>query len=119
MLFFKSMSDVEKLSNADPAFALVADVMQRLIEYCAECPYDPDLNGYVVLVQSCDVDGVIPVPEVDCRLDEVFWEAVTYEGGMFHAVHLCNNEFALGFLIPDEPWVNGKLRASLLEHLSE
>lgn len=119
MLIFKSMSDVESLSRADPAFAVVAGVMQRMIEFCAECPYDPDANGYVVLVQSCDLDCVMPVPELDCRLEDVLWEAVTYEGDMFHAVHLCNNEFGLSFLIPDAPWVGGQLRDTLLENLDD
>lgn len=119
MLIFKSMSDLEQISSADPAYAAVAEVMQRLIEYCEECPYDPDLNGYVVLVQSCDLDGVMPVPELDCRLEDVFWEAVTYEDGMFHGVHLCNNEFGVSFLIPDAPWVSGQLRETLLNHLDD
>jgi hypothetical protein len=43
------------------------------------------------------------------------WEGVSRDRGYFHAVHLTNNEFGIGFLIPDS--VDGPLRARLEEHL--
>jgi len=39
-------------------------------------------------------------------------------GDFFHAVYLANNEFGISFLIPDAPWVKGKLRAELAEMVS-
>jgi len=35
--------------------------------------------------------------------------------GYFYAIYLANNEFGIGFLIPDAEWVKGELRALLDE----
>jgi len=37
--------------------------------------------------------------------------------GFFQAIFLANNEFGIVFVIPDVPWVNGKLRELIEENL--
>ena len=72
-------------------------------------------EGYLVLIEPEDLDRDLPLPELPTRLDRIPWEGVSRERGYFHAVHLTNNEFGIGFLIPDS--VDGPLRARLEECL--
>ncbi len=71
-------------------------------------------EGYLVLIEPEDLDRDLPLPELPTRLDSIDWEGVSRHPGYFHAVHLTNNEFGIGFLIPDS--VQGPLRARLEEH---
>ena len=51
------------------------------------------------------------------RLSEAPFEVVTVIDGCFLAVYLANNQFALGFLIPDEAWLPGEVRRVLVDYL--
>ena len=88
-----------------PAFSLAAEILPRI---------GPG-EGYLVLIEPEDLDRTLDLPELPTRLDSIDWEGVTRERGHFHAVHLTNNEFGIGFLIPDS--VQGPLRARLEDHL--
>ena len=89
MFIFKSRADLAQLPPWHPALPIVADLLQRL---CSDC-------GYLVLVE--EGDDFIELPELRGRLEEIHWDGAGRIEGYFHAVHLTNNEFGIGFLIPD------------------
>jgi hypothetical protein len=114
MKTFKSIPDLEQVRN-DPLYATIRSLVVPVI---AEYPeYRPMDDGYLVLIESADVNRVLDDLDVPWRLSEVPFEGVTVVDGCFHAVYLANNQFALGFLIPDEDWVTGELRHMLEAHL--
>jgi len=114
MKTFKSIPDVEQLRN-HPLHATIKKLVSMMI---AEYPsYRPEDDGYLVLIEPGDVDRVLDDLDVPYRLSEVPFEGVTVIDGCFHAVYLANNQFALGFLIPDEAWLPGWLRRVLEAHL--
>jgi hypothetical protein len=79
MLHFKSADDLQQLSPDDPSYPVVADLVQRLIVNYGTEGYDPDADGWVVLVQEGDVDQ--PLTEIwdDWRLVDVPFEGITRE----------------------------------------
>ncbi len=89
MFIFKSRADLSQLPPWHPALPIVADLLQRL---CSDC-------GYLVLVE--DGDDFIELPEMRGRLSEISWDGAVRIGCYFHAVYQTNNEFGIGFLIPD------------------
>lgn len=119
MLQFKSKDDLKQLPPDDPAYPIVADLMQRLIvNYEADgFGYDPEADGWVCLVQEGDTERVLDEIWDDWTLLDIPWEGITREGDFFIAVFLANNEFGLVFVIPDEPWINGELRSVVEENL--
>jgi len=95
-----------------PAFEIARDILARI---------RPG-EGNLVLIEPEDLDGTLSLPELPLRLDTIDWDGVSRHPGYFHAVHLTNNEFGIGFLIPDSRFpipdsVDGPLRARLEEHL--
>ena len=102
MRILKHVSD---LPPDHPAYKIAGELLSRI---------GPG-EGYLVLIEPEDMDRELPLPELPLRLDRIPWEGVTRERGYFHAVHLTNNEFGIGFLIPDS--VTGPLRSRLEEHL--
>ena len=102
MLILKRPSD---LPRDHPAYDVAAEILARI---------QPG-EGFLVLIEPEDFDRELPLPELPRRLDLIDWEGVSRDRGYFHAVHLTNNEFGIGFLIPDS--VDGPLRARLEEHL--
>jgi len=105
MITFKSSSDLSKLSPRHPARPLVAELLEQIGPEC----------GYLVLVE--EGDAFVDLPELQCALADIAWDGAARLGHYFHAIHLTNNQFGIGFLIPDAPWVKGKLR-SVLEELA-
>ena len=102
MIVLKRPSD---LPRAHPAYEIVRELLSRI---------QPG-EGYLVLIEPEDLDRDLPLPELPMRVDLIDWEGVSRHPGYFHAVHLTNNEFGIGFLIPDS--VDGPLRARLEECL--
>ena len=91
------------------------DVIARI---CSTTPdYRPEDDGYLVLIESADVDRVLDDLDVPYRLSEVPFEGVTMVDGCFHAVYLANNQFALGFLIPDAKRIDDELLRHLGHHM--
>lgn len=120
MLTFKSKSDLDKLSPDDPVYPLMQELVESLIEIydTPDHPYKPEDYGYLVLIEESDIDQVIDLPEVRCNLLDVLWEGAAMRGEFFYAIYLGNDDFGIGFLIPDKPWVKGKLRELLNELVS-
>jgi hypothetical protein len=118
MKTFKCIADVERFRN-HPAYASLHDTVESLVTpVIAEYPeYHPEDDGYLVLIEPADVDRVLSDLDMPYRLAEVPFEGVTVVDRCFHAVYLANNQFALGFLIPDADWLPGKVRRVLEAHL--
>ena len=102
MIVLKRPSD---LPRAHPAYEIARELLSRI---------QPG-EGYLVLIEPEDLNRELSLPELPTRLDRIDWEGVSRHPGYFHAVHLTNNEFGIGFLIPDS--VDGPLRARLEECL--
>ena len=114
MKTFKSIHNVARF-RGHPLHDTVKELFLPVI---AEYPnYRPEDDGYLVLIEPGDVDRVLSDLDIPWRLSEVPFEGVTVIDGCFHAVYLANNQFALGFLIPDEDWVTGELRRHLEANL--
>ena len=121
MLQFKSTSDLQQLPPDDPAYPVVADLVQRLIiDYESDgYTYDPEADGWIVLIQQGDTKRVLKEIWDNWTLLDVPWEGVTREGDFFIAVFLANNQFGLVFVIPDEPWIYGEVRHVIEDHLDQ
>ena len=90
MFIFKTRADLHQLPPRHPALPIVTDLLQRL---CSGC-------GYLVLVE--EGDDHIDLPEMHGRLSDIHWDGAIKIEGYFHAIHLTNNQFGIGFLIPEE-----------------
>jgi hypothetical protein len=120
MITIKTYSDLAKVDPGDPALPVLEELLLRLFAAYATPihPYRPEHHGYIVLIEEGDVNVALDLPELKYLLEEVPWEGAAMHGEFFHAVYLANNEFGISFLIPDEPWVRGKLRTVLEELMS-
>ena len=122
MILFKSPEDLKKLSTKDPAYPILEDLIKRLIiDFTDEgYEYDPEAHGYIALIEKHDLERVLeeiwPEPDGWTLLD-IPWEGIMQIDGFFQAIFLANNEFGIVFIIPDAPWVDGKLREVIEEHL--
>ena len=114
MKTFKSITDVARF-RGNPLHATIEKLILPVIADCPE--YRPEDDGYLVLIEPADAARVLDDLDVPYRLSEVPFEGVTVVDDCFHAVYLANNQFALGFLIPDASWVTGELRRVLEAHL--
>ena len=118
MFIFKHPKDLRQLPTGSRARFLLERLLHRLIEAHAKSSgYNPELHGYVVLIEALDVYREEILPELPCPLADVPWEGVTLKGGFYHAVVLTNNDFGIDFLIPDKPWLSALIRKSLEAHL--
>ena len=108
MITFKHHSDLEKLHRNDPAYPVVEELVQLLIDDFTweNHPYDLDDYGYIVLIENGDVD-------MPWRLADVPWEGASIRHGFYYAVYLGTDDYGMGFVIPDADWVNGRLRKVL------
>jgi len=70
------------------------------------------------LIEPPDVYRRLHELGLSYRLHEIPFEGVSLEEGLFHAVYVPNNQFALSVLIPDADWLPDELRAHLMENLN-
>ena len=101
MFIFKTRADLHQLPPWHPALPIVAELLNRI---CTDC-------GYLVLVE--EGDDHIDLPEMRGRLSEISCDGATKIGCYFHALHLSNNQFGIGFLIPDSHSLRSVLEALL------
>ncbi len=71
------------------------------------------LEGYVILVEKEDLQKDLDLPELKGPWENINWEGVFKKDGLYHAIYLTNNEFALEFLIPDADWLHADIRKNL------
>lgn len=117
MITFKSRFDLSKLSPTNPAYPLIDDLVTNLIDAYTwpGHPYVPEDYGYIVLIEEADVDQIIDLPEVQCALTEILWEGCAKRGDFYLGIYLWNDDAGMSIVIPDAPWVKGKLRRLLDE----
>ena len=115
MITFKSHSDLEKLHQDDPAKPVMEELVRVLIDDFTTPghPYDPDDYGYIVLIEKGDTDRVLTDIDMPWTLVDVPWEGASMRQGFYYAVYLGTDDYGMGFVIPDAPWVDGRLRETL------
>ena len=121
MLKFTSADDLARLPKSNPAYPVIATLIQGIITDTLDTdyPYDPDANGFIALIEPGDVDRPLTDiwPDGDWGLTDIMWEGITLQDGHFLAIYLANNEYGIVFVIPDEDWVQGELRECILRNL--
>jgi hypothetical protein len=115
MKTFTSLSDLNQLTDDDPAKPVVKQLLEWLIAdgESPDFPYNPEEHGYIALVEPGDVDRELD--DIDMpRLTEILWEGVNIIDGFYHAVYLGAGDYGIGFVIPvDAPWLSDDLREVL------
>jgi hypothetical protein len=114
MKTFKSIADVDRV-RGDPLHRTIKELVLPVITECLD--HRPEDYGQLVLLERCDVDRVLHDLDLPWRPAEVPFESVTMIDRCYYAVYLPNDEFALGFLIPDAEWLPDDLRRHLEMHL--
>ncbi len=119
MKTFKCITDVNRFRN-HPLYTTVESLVVPVLKFYADLghTYRPENDGWLVLIESQDVDCVLDDLDMPYRLSEVPLEGVTVADGCFYAVYFANNQFALGFLIPDAAWLPGDVRRVCLYKIS-
>ena len=119
MITFKSTEDLAKLSQANPAFPTIQELVDHLITAYTSPgkPYNHEDYGYVILIEEADVNRTLDEIWDGCTLLDMLWEGIMLRDGFFIAIYLANNEYGLVFVIPDAPWVNGELRQMIEDTL--
>lgn len=115
MKIFSSLASLDAIRGSPLSPTLKGIVVRMLGHF----EYDPQEDGYVVLIEEDDVDRVLTDLCLPYRLYEVPFEAVHMTEGHFCGIYLANNQFAITFLIPGAPWVRGELRKHLKDLLVE
>jgi len=96
------------------------DALNTLIDAYAgdDGPYDPDLHGYVVVLDRAGDDEALR-HVLGCSFLEATLEGASYspENGCYVAVVLSNNEFGLTLVVPDVPGLDHRIRRKLIDEL--
>lgn len=105
MKTFKSASDLQSLRPDDPAHPVVAELVRVLISAYTDAgeTYNAEDYGYIVLIEDGDQDR--PLTDIgwdEYRLATIPWEGITWENGHYVAIVLCNDDYGLVFVIPEQ-----------------
>ena len=114
MRSFKCPGDLKQVPSSDPAYPLLAELVQSFTTYEG---YDPEADGWVVLIDAGDVGQPLVDLWDDWTLMDVPWEGVLKVGAFYEGIFLANNQFGIVFVIPDEPWLPKAYRARLEDYL--
>jgi hypothetical protein len=119
MITFKSTEDLSKLPEVHPAYATIKELIEQLITAYSPLgrAYDPEDDGYIILIEPEDVDCTLDELWDGCTLLNIPWEGIMLQGDFFIAIYLANNEYGLTFVIPDAGWVTGELRTMIEDTL--
>ncbi|NGX16145.1 hypothetical protein [Wenzhouxiangella sp. XN24] len=117
MIIFKSQADLGQLPQGHPAYPVIKELIALLIDDFPVQPYNADDYGYLVLVEPGDTDRELLELDMPWTLSEIPWEGASLRQGYIYAVYLGTDDYGMGFVIPDAPWVNGELRTVLEEIL--
>ena len=112
MITFKSPEDLAKVPPDHQAQATLRTLVHDLV--MAYSPigraYDPEDDGYIILVEPEDADRTLDELWDGCTLLNIPWEGIMLQGDFYIAIYLANNEYGLSFVIPNADWVDGELR---------
>lgn len=123
MVEFKSLADVAAHPFANPKHRrAVEDAVRQLVEDLPDpdYPYNPDTDGWVVLVEKGDGENVLSA-FTGCPLNETPWEGGSRDRrtSCITAYICTNNSFALTIVFPnDGGFLSAATRKHLLEELS-
>ena len=110
MITFKSHSDLQKLDTDNPAYPVIEELIELLIDDFPEQPYNADDYGYICLVEESDANRVLSDLDMPWCLKDIPWEGASMRHGFIYAVYLGTDDYGIGFVIPDADWINGELR---------
>jgi len=119
MITFRTALDLQKLNPSHSSYPIIEDLVNRLIiDFVNDGNlYIPEDHGWINLVEPIDKDRVITEIWDDWTLLDIPWEGITLRDGYFISIFLANNEAGWIFVIPDAPWLDGKLREVIEYHL--
>ena len=94
MLKFTSEIDLSQIKPTNPAYPVISKLVTRLIAeiHKTNYPYDPEVDGFIALVESGDQG-----------LTNIHWEGITKLGDMLIALQT-NNQYGIIYVIPDTHW---------------
>ena len=109
MKIFSSLASLDQIRGS-PLSSMLRGIVVRMLGHFE---YDPQDDGYVVLIEQGDVDRPLADLCLPYRLCEVPFEAVHMTEGHFCGIYLRDNQFAITFLIPDAEWLTPDIRSHL------
>lgn len=116
MKTFKSTSDLAQLAPNEPTYQLCKDLITNLLEAYGS-NYNPDDDGYIVLIEKEDVNRVFSELLIPYSLKTMPYEGVSIIDGHYYGFYLANNQFGIGFVIPMEEWLPDDLVNVLNDNL--
>ena len=119
MKLFKSLSGLQQLDPSSPSAAFIEPYLTQMIAAYSEegRVYEPEHDGYMVLVEQGDAARVFDDLSLPHCLINIPWEGISLEQGHFYALYMANNQFGIGFVIPDADWLPISVRQALIEGL--
>ena len=119
MLTFKSLECMSRLGPHDGARRVIRELLDSFITSPDKHghSYDPDNDGYIVLIDREDVDRELNLFIPPRKLEDVFWEGVHVSGDYFVAVFVPNNSFSLACVIENSDSLSLGLRRVLCANL--
>ena len=111
MYVFRSMADLQSIPPNHPCQGFVLELVRNMIHGASR--YNPDDDGYAVLIEPQDLSLAALLPETTLPLSQIPWEGVMNGHGLYHGVILTNNQFAIDVVIPDAEWLSADVRKSL------
>lgn len=109
MISFRSPPDILNARLPPHLHQLVSLQMESLLATYTH--YTPEHDGYLTLITPTDTDQRL------CSKLGLFWSENIFEGVLYNkkfkvfiAMILTNNQFCITVLIPDEPWLEPKIR---------
>lgn len=117
MLAFRSLEDIPKARLPTHLIQPVTKLM-RCIHAAHGSDYQPDDDGYVILVTPTDTDKNL-ADRLGTRWSESCFEGVSYDKAtrLYHAVIIQGNQFTLSVLVPSEPWLDPAILARMLHEM--
>lgn len=123
MLIFKSLEDVAKARLPSRLDGLVRRSVEEAIragDFPEEGhPYDPEADGYVVLLQPGDDRRRLTELGLENPVDGLTFESLQVDphSRAFVGCFLANNQFALTIILPDASWLHGGVRQRMTDKL--
>lgn len=115
MKIFSSLASLDDIRGS-PLSPTLRGIIVRMLGHFE---YDPEEDGYVVLIEEDDTDRGLADLCLPYPLCEVPFEAVHMTEGHYCGIYLANNQFAITFLIPDAEWLTPEVRQHLESLLVE